>query len=189
MARWVNYAYNRSNGLILSVTSVGDHLAPVPTPVPIMDTAYFANSAHIMAKAAAILGRKEDAEGYDKLYHAIADAFVANFVAEDGTIQGDTQTDYIIALKFGLLPEKLRPLAMQKLAANVERTQHLTTGFPGTGLLNPMLTQIGRLRPRVEAPLHRHLSFLAVLGEKWRHDHLGNVGTRGRRRKASRPPR
>ncbi|HVU38442.1 MAG TPA: glycoside hydrolase family 78 protein [Opitutales bacterium] len=144
MARWVNHVYNLSNDLVVSATSVGDHLAPVPTPVPIMDTAYFANSARIMAKAAAILGRTDDAAGYDKLYHAIADAFTNAFVSEDGTIQGDTQTDYIVALKFGLLPESLRAAAAQKLAENVEKNQHLTTGFPGTGLLNPMLTQIGR---------------------------------------------
>ncbi len=144
MARWVNYVYNRSDGLVLSVTSVGDHLAPVPTPVPIMDTAYFANSARILSKAADIIGRKDDAVAYDKLYHAIADAFVSNFVDQDGTIQADTQTDYLVALKFDLLPENLRALAKQKLAENVERNGHLTTGFPGTGLLNPMLTQIGR---------------------------------------------
>ncbi len=144
MARWVTHDYNLSNDLVISATSVGDHLAPVPTPVPIMDTSYFANSARIMARAAEILGRKEDADGYNKLYQAIAGAFTNAFVAEDGTIQGDTQTDYIVALKFNLLPENLRAIAGQKLAANVERTGHLTTGFPGTGLLNPMLTQVGR---------------------------------------------
>lgn len=154
MARWLNHDFSLSNGLIISATSVGDHLAPVPTPVPIMDTAYFANSAHIMAQAATVLGRTEDAAAYDKLYHAIADAYTTTFLTEDGNVryidpntgreQGDTQTGYIVSLKFDLVPEKMRPILAQKLAANVEKNEHLTTGFPGTGLLNPMLTQIGR---------------------------------------------
>ena len=45
---------------------------------------------------------------YDKLFHDIAAAFNKAFVAPDGEIKGDTQTAYVLALQFELLPENLR---------------------------------------------------------------------------------
>ena len=57
---------------------------------------------------------------------------------------GDTQTAYILALQFDLLPDNLRPLVARRLAEDVEQNGHLTTGFVGVGLICPVLTQIGR---------------------------------------------
>lgn len=170
MARWIEFNVRRSNNLILT-GGVGDHLAPRMTPVNIVDTAYFANSAHIVAKAAAILGKSEDAAKYDKLFHDITDAFNKTFVGPDGSITaiggggfrggrgaappstststnatrvGNTQTAYILALQFDLVPENLRRIVAQRLAQDVEQNGHLTTGFVGVGLICPTLTQIGR---------------------------------------------
>jgi alpha-L-rhamnosidase len=98
----------------------------------------------LVAKAAAVLGKTDDAAKYDKLFHNIADAFNQAFVSTNGVIQGDTQTGYILALQFDLLPENLRATAAQRLAENVEQHGHLTTGFVGVGLICPVLTEIGR---------------------------------------------
>lgn len=166
MARWVDYCKSTTPNLILS-GGVGDHLAPRPTPVNIVDTAYFANSARIVAKAAAILGKTEDAAKYDALQRDITAAFNTAFVGPDASITGvdggrgrapvpytppppdapragNTQTAYLLALQFDLLPENLRAVAAQRLAENVETNGHLTTGFVGVGLICPVLTQIGR---------------------------------------------
>jgi alpha-L-rhamnosidase len=123
---------------------VGDHLAPVRTPTEVVDTAYFAHSAQLVAKAAALLGKSDGAAKYDKLFHDITDTFNQSFVSTNGMIQGDTQTGYILALQFGLLPENLRPAAAQRLADDVARHGHVTGGFVGNGLICPTLTQIGR---------------------------------------------
>ncbi|HEY1717980.1 MAG TPA: family 78 glycoside hydrolase catalytic domain [Verrucomicrobiae bacterium] len=166
MARWVDYCKSTAPNLIFS-GGVGDHLAPRPTPVNIVDTAYFANSARIVAKAAAILGKTENAAKYDALRRDIVAAFNTAFVGADGSITGvdggrgrapvpytppppgatrtgNTQTAFLLALQFDLLPENLRALAAQRLAENVETNGHLTTGFVGVGLICPVLTQIGR---------------------------------------------
>ena len=103
MTRWLDYCVRTANNFILT-GGVGDHLAPRRTPVEVVDTAYFANSAHIVSKAAAILGKTEDAARYEKLFRDITDAFNKSFVSPDGTIRGDTQTGYLLALQFGLLP-------------------------------------------------------------------------------------
>jgi len=143
MVRWLEFSRGRSANLILS-GGVGDHLAPQRTPTEVVDTAYFAHSAHLVGRAAALLGRTDDAVKYDKLFHDITDAFNRSFVSTNGRIEGDTQTAYLLALQFGLLPENLRAAAAQRLVEDVERNGHLTTGFVGVGLLCPTLTQIGR---------------------------------------------
>jgi alpha-L-rhamnosidase len=122
---------------------VGDHLAPVRTPTEVVDTAYFANSAHLVARAAVLLGKTDAAAKYDKLFHDITAAFNQAFISTNGMIQGDTQTGYILALQFGLLPENLRAAAAQRLADNVAQHGHVTAGFVGNGLICPVLTAIG----------------------------------------------
>ncbi len=160
MARWVDYSKERalhpppspfggarassSAGRLILSGGVGDHLAPARTPTEVVDTAYFAHSAQLVAQAAALLGKTDDAAKYEKLSHDITEAFNEAFVSTNGTIQGDTQTGYILALQFGLLPENLRSAAAQRLADNVAQHGHVTGGFVGNGLICPALTQIGR---------------------------------------------
>jgi alpha-L-rhamnosidase len=143
MVRWVEFSLGRSTNLILS-GGVGDHLAPQRTPTEVVDTAYFANSARLVARAAAVLGKTDAAARYDKLFHDIAGAFNQAFVSTNGTITGETQTAYLLALQFDLLPEHLHAAAARRLIEDVERNGHLTTGFVGVGLICPTLTQIGR---------------------------------------------
>lgn len=116
------------------------------TPRPVLATAYFARSTELVAKSARILGYEEDARKYEALHAAIKKAFNEKFVAVDGVVAGDTQTSYVIALAFDLLPEAMRPIAAKKLTDHIliDRKGHLSTGFLGVGLLNPTLTSVGR---------------------------------------------
>ncbi len=57
-----------------------------------------------------------------------------------------TQTAYVLALHFDLLPEKLRPIAIAELVADIERRDlHLSTGFVGAPYLPHVLSNHGRL--------------------------------------------
>lgn len=57
-----------------------------------------------------------------------------------------TQTSYILALHFDLLPEEMRPLAVAELAADIERrNMHLSAGFVGSPYLPHVLSSNGRL--------------------------------------------
>ena len=57
-----------------------------------------------------------------------------------------TQTSYVLALRFDLLPEELRPLAVAELVADIERRgMHLSTGFVGSPYLPYALSNNGRL--------------------------------------------
>jgi alpha-L-rhamnosidase len=57
-----------------------------------------------------------------------------------------TQTAYILALHFDLLPDELRPSAVAELVADIERrNMHLSAGFVGSPYLPHVLSDNGRL--------------------------------------------
>lgn len=57
-----------------------------------------------------------------------------------------TQTAYVLALHFDLLPEALRETAVAELVADLERREmHLSTGFVGSPYLPHVLSDNGRL--------------------------------------------
>jgi alpha-L-rhamnosidase len=66
-------------------------------------------------------------------------------VHDDGTIKGDTQTCYALAISFGLLDPDKEKLAGKHLVDNIEkRNWHLSTGFIGTKNMMLSLAKIGR---------------------------------------------
>jgi alpha-L-rhamnosidase len=150
MTKWIGYVLDANPDYIWSRrmnNNYGDwlnHDADLPRDV--LATAYFAYSTDLVAQSARVLGKAEDAAKYEALRDKIRAAFNARFVAPDGKIKGDTQTAYLIALRFDLLPEAMRPLAEKRLVDDIliNRKGHLSTGFVGVGYLNPVLTQIGR---------------------------------------------
>jgi alpha-L-rhamnosidase len=149
MAAWVEHIRRHNPDLVWrhrTGNSYGDWLqVDAETPRDVLATAYFARSAGIVAEAAEVLGRERDAAGYRALHHAIRAAFAEAFVRDDGTVEGGTQTAYLMALGFDLMPPDLIDAAVGHLAADIEkRGNRLTTGFVGVSLLCPVLTEHGR---------------------------------------------
>jgi alpha-L-rhamnosidase len=126
--------------------SYGDWLqVDVTTPRDVLSTAYFARSAQLVADAAETLGLVAEAAEHRALHAAIREAFIESYVRADGTVEGGTQTAYLLALAFDLLPRELVPTAVGHLAADIEkRDNRLTTGFVGVALLCPVLAEHGR---------------------------------------------
>lgn len=149
MTAWVGHVHRHNPDLIWR-HRVGNHYGDwlqvgVETPRDLLATAYFARSAELVAATAEVLGRHDDAKRYAALHASIRDAFADAFVTADGRVAGGTQTAYLLALAFGLMPPHLVPAAAGHLAADVEaRGRHLTTGFAGVALLCPVLTAHGR---------------------------------------------
>jgi alpha-L-rhamnosidase len=146
MTRWIAYLKANSNNLIRPNAGYGDWLAPDgSTPLDFIGTAFFAYSTDIVRRAALVLGKDEDAATYASLYQQIRSAFDARWVHPDGTVGSDSQTSYVLALKFGLVPDDLEQKAFAHLAADVEgRGDHLSTGFLGTPFLLNVLQDGGR---------------------------------------------
>ncbi|SFV29008.1 alpha-L-rhamnosidase [Devosia crocina] len=123
----------------------GDWLSVGPTSDrTLVATAYWYRVADLMARLAEVLGRTTDSARYAQLSRSIAQAFHAEFVGEDGRLSGDTQTAYLLALDFGILPEANRQQAAKWLVELIEAAGgHLQTGFLGVRHLCPVLTDIG----------------------------------------------
>ena len=109
-------------------------------------TAFFAHSTGLLARIAEILGRPDDAREYAALRERIAAAYRREFVTPTGRVAENTQTAYVLALHFDLLPEDLRAEAARRLVEDIRRHDtHLTTGFLGTPYLTHVLTRFGYL--------------------------------------------
>jgi alpha-L-rhamnosidase len=99
------------------------------TPKELIGTAYFSYCTKLMIEISRALGRKEDAARYEKLLVKIKRGFNRRFVTRDGLLIGQTQTAYVLALHFDLLPEALRPAIADALVKDIEdRGWHLATG-------------------------------------------------------------
>jgi alpha-L-rhamnosidase len=147
MAAWVDWRGKTSSGLIHGGACFGDWLAvDGNTPRDLIATAYFARTAGILAQTARRLGRKDDAARYAALARRVRAAFNREFVTPAGRVMGHTQTAYLLALGFDLLPPAKRPAALARLVGDIEsRGWKLSTGFVGTPLLAPVLTACGRV--------------------------------------------
>ncbi|GAK98029.1 alfa-L-rhamnosidase [Nonlabens tegetincola] len=156
MKNWVAYHEKKSNKHISNMMSFSDWLQPYPenekntgdTSRNLIGTAFFAHSAQLTAQTAQVLGKKEEQEKYEALYRTVAEAFDKRFFDENGKVKGatETQTSYLLALAFDLLPERKRENAQLNLLRKLkEADYHLRTGFLGTPLLSKVLDDMGEV--------------------------------------------
>lgn len=148
------------DGLLPNIQGFGDWLQPYPrvtapnwmgacrgdTPTPLLGAAYFARSLRIMAHASAALGRAADAVRYTREADAANASFVRAYVDRDGRVNRalETQTAYVLALGFDLLPDACRARAADHLARLIrDAGGHLRTGFLGTPYIASVLDRTG----------------------------------------------
>lgn len=157
MRAWVDYARRRTDADLIwrPGWQFGDWLAlhsddpsypGATTGTDLIATAFLAHSADLMARAATVLGQGRDSATYAGLFRAVRGAFNREFVSEAGRVGENTQTAYVLALAFDLLPDSLKPVAANRLAQDVRaRGTHLTTGFLGTPFLLHALSGTGHV--------------------------------------------
>ena len=153
LKKWVDSLANDSLGLIRSHPSkgwggFGDWLSTGGgvTPGELIGTAFYAYAADLMSRIAGIVGHSEDHKSYAQLAEQIRDAFAKRYITADGLVWANTQTAYVLALQFGLVPQHLRAAAAEQLAKLVkDNGLHLTTGFVGTPYINHVLGAAGHL--------------------------------------------
>lgn len=156
MKAWVDFMLRSSDDYLLNTLNqpFGDWLfwsqdndrsgRSAVTSKALCAQCFMAGSVEIVAKSAAILGYKDDAAFYDSELTKIKKAFMDEYVTPNGLVSSDTQTAYVLALYFGMLPEHLRQQAAGRLAVNVkEYGNHITTGFLGTPHICEVLSEYG----------------------------------------------
>lgn len=149
MKAWVAWCRAHSTGLIRDRdrgNDYGDWLSiGANTPKDLIGTAYFAHSADLLARTMEVLRRDEEAAEARALFKDIRAAFNERYVGDDGRIHGDTQTVYVLALRFGLLDAADAARAIERLVADIEaKGWKLSTGFVGVSHLLHVLEDHGR---------------------------------------------
>ena len=148
MERYVAYLVRHNPDLLWRSrrhNDYGDWLSVgADTPREVLATAYLAYDAKLMARIARVLGRADREAHYERCTGTSSPRSTGPTCGEDGFIEGDTQTVYLLALHMDLVPDELRERVAERLVADIERHDwHLTTGFIGVGLLCPVLTEAG----------------------------------------------
>lgn len=124
----------------------GDWLALEETPRAVVENAFWFETARVAARCAVVLGRDAEQQRWDKVARKIADEFHRRlFNAQKGEYGTGSQTSNVLPLRFGIVPEELRPTVFAKLVANIEkRGRHLSTGIHGAKHLLEVLCEFGR---------------------------------------------
>ncbi len=155
MKGWVDYMKNKSvNNLWNTGFHFGDWLFYRPdddndgraavTDKYLIAQCFYAHSTQLLITTAKVLERNEDINYYSDLLQKIKDAFLKEYMTPNGRLVSGTQTAYVLALNFDMLPDSLREQAAGRLVDNIKSYgNHLTTGFLGTPYLCEVLTRFG----------------------------------------------
>jgi len=155
MKAWVDYIRSQARDNLWNTGShFGDWLFYRPfddndgrsavTDKYLIAQCFYAHSTQLLINAARVLGKMEDVDTYSVLLKKIKDAFLREYMTPAGRLVSGTQTAYVLALQFDMLPEGLRKQAADRLVKNIQDyNYHLTTGFLGTPYLCHVLSRYG----------------------------------------------
>lgn len=144
MRDWAEYLITRDKndgdkGLILSGQQFGDWLAldgstqnsfKGGTDDYYLASAYYYHTLRLVEEAAGSLGKYDDEQRYNHKAEKVKEAILQEYFSETGRLAVDTQTGYIVALKFGLYRnlEKLKVQFREKLKKDM---YEIRAGFVG----------------------------------------------------------
>jgi alpha-L-rhamnosidase len=153
MKQWVQYLGTRtdSTGIVVREEPngwcLGDWATPekIQLPESLVNTCYYFYVTDIMAKVAAVLGKNEDKEFFERLAGKVKDDFNLKFFnRETGNYWDGRQGANVFPLAFGMVPDRNRSEVLENLVAGLKKNRdHLDTGILGTPLLLDVLTQYG----------------------------------------------
>lgn len=154
MKSWINYLKKQAGESFIWSKGVGygDWLAfattksdypGATTDKDLIGTAYYYYSTSLIRKIAIILEKNNDAEEFFVLMKNIKNAFQKEFITEKGRIGSNTQTAYLLALAFDLVPDNYKSIAAERLAEDVKRFGHITSGFLGSSHTSKILSDFG----------------------------------------------
>ena len=114
------------------------------TPHEFIASAFYCYSSSLVARAATVLGKADEAAIYARLSAEIKTAIQREFFTPSGRLAVPTQTGYLLALFMDLVPDEQRERVQQDLIERIRQDNtHLRTGFVGTPYLCRVLSNIG----------------------------------------------
>lgn len=161
MKRYMQYlksisSYKPQDKRMGALTTYGDWLSTQLSDSNLLSALWYQADALAMEETACLLGKNKDAREYKKLYEKI-NAYVMETYEykmpwnRDGSVKEKekieyplSQTERLFLLKYAKLSKKQQQLLVADLRADIESCNYkVMTGFAGTPLLLPVLTQYG----------------------------------------------
>ncbi len=155
MLKWAGYIAGRSTDNLWDRSwHHGDWLhympnnvwdkAPAYTDKTLLAQAFYVYTLQNIINTAQVLGKDDDVRKYGQLLQKVKDRFVQEFVTPAGAIMSNTQTAYVLALQFDILPQEMRAEAARRLVKLIEAYDyHISTGFLGTPHICHVLSRFG----------------------------------------------
>lgn len=155
MQRWMSWLDDvaaKFDGLVPH--GIGDWCpvgGKMDTPIPLTSTAIYYLNQRVMQRAAAALGKEEDAARYSAAAERTRQRFNREFFDEENADYG-TQTANAMALHEGLVPEEAREKVAATLARQINPAGNgfLNTGIFGLARVFPALAENGQERTAFE---------------------------------------
>lgn len=129
--------------------SLGDWLSMGKSPIYMMmhnnpvSNAFLINDLRIMAWAAQLLGKDDDAKRYSEQHLRSQAAYKKAFIRENGKMKDDFQGAYIMALKMVLQKGPLWDRVFEQLVFKIKK-EGMQTGFFATEHILPLLAENGQ---------------------------------------------
>jgi alpha-L-rhamnosidase len=145
LRKYVEFLRSRAENGLVKFSSYGDWVAVEKCPGSIISSFYYYYDTKILADAARVLGKTQDAALYDKLAADIRTAFNREYYdPRTGDYADGTQTANTLPLFLGIATEK-EGSAWGRLFDDVvyKHDSHLTTGIIGTKYIMELLTRNG----------------------------------------------
>jgi alpha-L-rhamnosidase len=117
------------------------------TSRPLMSSAYYYNNCRIVARAARLLGKNDDAKQFGDLADRVKAAFNARFFnPRKNRYESETQASYVFPLAFGLVPEESKAAVIKNLVDEIliKKQGHTSVGLVGMQWFMQTLTDAGR---------------------------------------------
>ena len=160
MKKWVDYMRGFLKDGIMPKDTYGDWCVPPESPKlihsldparktagPLLGTAYYYRMLGLMTRYARLLGKQEDAAGYEALAARVKAAFHKTFFNPGSGVYGNgTQTSGILPLMFDMAPAQNRKPVFDALIRRIEQESqgHVGTGLVGAQWLMRTLSDNGR---------------------------------------------
>ncbi|MCX6570758.1 MAG: family 78 glycoside hydrolase catalytic domain [Candidatus Aminicenantes bacterium] len=143
LRKYVEFLRSKAEGGLVKFSSYGDWVAVEKCPGAIVSSFYYYYDVKIMADAARVVGKTQDAALYDKLAADIRTAFNKEYYnPKTGDYADGTQTANTLPLFLGIPTEK-EGGTWGRLFDDIvyKHNSHLTTGIVGTKYIMELLTR------------------------------------------------
>ncbi|MBQ1553433.1 MAG: family 78 glycoside hydrolase catalytic domain [Clostridia bacterium] len=155
MEKYIN-GLLEARGLAGAYPVFGDWLAYDKCSNEFISSVYFIRDLELMAYMSAEIGKPGKARKYAKLREDALAYFRKTFMRR-GKLKGDTQTEKVLCLAFGIVTGKDADAMAKALAKQIaENGDRLSTGFLGSYTLCPALSSFGQDKTAYDLLLQRN---------------------------------